>query len=694
MGVSDAMGKIKPEVTTAIGNKRPPLRKPTVHFVRHHVHVRVARIPRSIKENKEGNPNGSERGTYFESHKIMAEKVAVRFMAVPGLLFRRAVDGNGTLAALGPSSGFYADVPSSDHILFRSMSQLTEPRRSDGKDRVRDPQNLNPSEMVGVSCSDVLSELQVDSSKEFQPATKERGIRTMTVTKRKRAAVVSSKNHTLCTQADLAQAEQTTQLPKAATTTLQHPSPLELPPTTSSILNQPAVCSQTSVNLSHIVSRDEAILFTLESRLHSESSNPRIGELEHVLQKDVTDLLPVPQSVVSATEREASGQVRIQVSPVVNPSSGLDLYWPDSWTGPKEGFPVLNGAELLTGFELSVQPWCQGAALVQGPTIQIPKRKALQNLPADGVLEPSRKKKALEQQLQHWTANVTLFSPRHLTQHTVPFPVQNHNLRRNVGMRIAGHATTVTTPKRMTSELERLSQWTIKEQVPTHGRRRAVPRRQAFDIPEMNHLDGPSIQDLTTFLIGGQQEHLASANGEMDGSSPKLYATTTVGVDSELVPLDQSHEPFGSVVAKAEPAFQDTQPTLESRAPLTEPEPTTMEAKLLVTEAQSTISQPGGPKQQFPKEAYPYVDTQSEGCETSVAGAVLSPRRPQNLSKKIQSLLAFDPRPTQDPGVSILNRGSLLIKGSNRLSEVEQLQIWTIKNSEPSFVRSRRTLTL
>lgn len=681
MGECDAMGNITPEVTTVIGNKRTPLRKPTVHFVRHHVHMRVARIPRGIKANKEGNPNCSEREIYFESHRIMTEKVAVRFTAVPGLLFRRAVDGNSTLAALGPTPGFYADIPGSDHILFDCMPQLMELRRSDGEDRARDPRNLNPSEIFGMNCSIVLSKLQVDSSKKLQPATKERGIRTMTITKRKRAAVTSSMTHTLCTQA-----EQTTQFPMAATTTIQHPSPLELPLATSSILNQPAAHSQTSVNISHVVSRDEAILFALESGLQSESSNPRTGELAHVLQRDVTDFLPVPSSVVSATERKASGQVRIQESPAVNPS-GLDPYWPDSWTESMDNLSVLSSAELVTGFELSVQPWRQGLALVQGPTVQLPKRKALQNLPADGVLEPSRKKKAFEQQLQQWNAKVTLSSPRHLTQDTILSLAQNHYLRRNVGVRISSHGTTVTAPKRMTSELERLSQWTIKEQVPSHGRRRVAPQRQVFGIPEMNHLDGPSTQDLTTFHIGGQQEQLASANSEIDGSGPKPCATTTMGVDLELVPLDQSLEPLGSVVAKAEPALQDTQPISESRAPLTEPDQTIMTAKLLITEAQSTISQPAGRDQQCRKEAaYPYVDTQSELGKTSVAGAEPSPGRPQNLSKK--------PHSSQDPGVSVLNRGSLHTKGSNRLSEVEQLQIWTIKNSEPSFVRSRRTLTL
>ncbi|KAI9240222.1 MAG: hypothetical protein BYD32DRAFT_181588 [Podila humilis] len=695
MGESVAMGNITPEVITAIGNKRPPLRKPTVHFVRHHVHMRVARIPRGIKANKEGKPNCSERELYFNSHRIMTEKVAVRFTAVPGLLFRRAVDGNSTLAALGPFPGFYADVSGSDHILYGCMPQLMELRHSDGEDRARDARNLNPSEISGVGCSFVLSKLRVDASKEFQSATKGRGIRTLTITKRKRAAVASSMTHTLCTKADFAQAEQITQSPMAATTTILHPSPLELPLATSSIPNQPAPHSQTSAKLSHVVSRDEAILFALESGLQSESGNPRTGELVHVLQRDVPDFLPVPYSVVSGTKRKASGQVRIQESPAVNPSLGLDPYWPDSWTEPMDNFSMLSSADLVSGFELSVQPWCQGPALVQGPTIQFPKRKALQNLPADGVLEPSRKRKVLEQQLQQWNANVTLSSPRHLTQDTIVFPVQNHNLRRNVGVRIASYGTTMITPKRMTSELERLSQWTIKEQVPSHGRRRAAPPRQAFGIPEMNQLDGPSTQDLATFLIGGQQEQLSSANSEIDESGPKPCVTSTMGVASELVPLDQSLEPLRPVIAKAEPAFQDSQPTSESRALLlTEPDLTIMTTKLLDTEAQSTISQPGGRNQQCRKEAYPYVDTQSEVGKASVAGAEPAPGRPPNLSKKLLSPLASDPHPSQDPGVSVLNRGSLHTKGSNRLSEVEQLQIWTIKNSEPSFVRSRRTLTL
>ncbi|KAF9388824.1 chorismate mutase aro7 [Podila verticillata] len=106
-----------------------------------------------------------------------------------------------------------------------------------------------------------------------------------------------------------------------------------------------------------------------------------------------------------------------------------------------------------------------------------------------------------------------------------------------------------------------------------------------------------------------------------------------------------------------------------------------MTTKLLDTEAQSTISQPGGRNQQCRKEAYPYVDTQSEVGKASVAGAEPAPGRPPNLSKKLLSPLASDPHPSQDPGVSVLNRGSLHTKGSNRLSEVEQLQIWTIKNT-------------
>ncbi|KAG0340504.1 hypothetical protein BG000_011804 [Podila horticola] len=154
-----------------------------------------------------------------------------------------------------------------------------------------------------------------------------------------------------------------------------------------------------------------------------------------------------------------------------------------------------------------------------------------------------------------------------------------------------------------------------------------------------------------------------------------------------------------SVILKPQLTFQDEQPTSESGTPRTESELAILNAKLLITEAHPTITQPAtavsepiGPSQHSPEEADLLVEKQDDRYEAKVAGAVPSYKPLQNLSKKLQSSLASDQHPPQEPESSNLKRGSLHIRGGNRLSEVEQLQIWTIKNSEP--VRSRRTLAL
>lgn len=734
MSGADPLGNITPGVISSVDKKRTPPRKPTVHFVRHHVHVRVARIPRGIKESKESDPDGHERRADFKSHRIMTERVAIRFAAVPGLLFRRTIDGNSTLAALGHSPGFYADVPSGVDILSWCVPRSKEPRRcytGSDEDRTRDSRLFNPSEMPEVSCSVFIPKVQTDPSKEFQPATKGRGDQTRAAIKRKRSAAPPSQ-----TPSATVQAKQAAPLPKYATSTIQYPSLLELPET-SSILNQPSGRSETS-DLSQNISQDDVCSFALEPGSQSGSNNLKergtCSELGRLMQLDIMDSIPLLDAAVSTAKRKALDRDRIQKSLIMNPSPGLDPYWSDSRTEAKNNVSESTSTKLSTDLESPIQPICKRAAQVQGSTVPASKRKALQNLLVDGVLEPCRKKRALERQREHQTANVTLSCPQHRTQDTMLFPKQNHDLRQNSDAPTADHGTPMTTPTRKTSELDRLSQWTIKEQVPSYGRRRAAPRRQAVEVPEMNSLEAPSSQDLTTIPVNGQKEQLASSNSENYGSGLRPCATITVGIDSRLVPhihttIDQTHPikqrkgiercafdkgargtksrtllsescaPQESMVSKPRLAFQDKQPTLESGATLTESEPTILSAKLLVIEAHPTItepatavSEPAGPKQHSPEEADLHVNRQDDGYETRVAGTVPSRRPLQNLSKKLQSSLASDQHPPQEPEAPNLKRGSLHVRGGNRLSELEQLQLWTIKNSEP--VHRRRTLAL
>ncbi|KAG0333472.1 Histone-lysine N-methyltransferase set9 [Podila humilis] len=61
-------------------------RKTTVHFPRHHVHMRTTDIPRAVTSLGEGYPSKNNMPPVFREHKIVVENMCTRYLAVMNLL--------------------------------------------------------------------------------------------------------------------------------------------------------------------------------------------------------------------------------------------------------------------------------------------------------------------------------------------------------------------------------------------------------------------------------------------------------------------------------------------------------------------------------------------------------------------------------------------------------------------------------